>query len=227
MKTRIFWLDALKGMAISLVVLAHILWVQDASASSSLTDGFLTANRILASLGVPLFVMVSGALLFNKQFHNKADICVSYRRGLLPLILSAWIWIAAYCVFNVRPFSLKELLLCMMFIHKPEVHLWYVRVILICYLTVPFINMLRRKCGFIVWPLLFLLVGFTFCYNGWLILNSSMCPTSPTRSYFCYFVYMALGYWLSRTQVSWKGIVPMVLIVVSGGGNSLCLSDEE
>lgn len=220
MKTWIFWLDVVKFLAICLVVLAHVIWAVESSAYNGVSHEFLAIHRILGSLGVPLFMMVSGALLFGKKFESKGDIILFYKKGLLPLMIAAWIWIALYCILQLKPFSLKELILCMTFVHKPEVHLWYVRLILLYYLAIPFVNLLRSKCSVAFGALLILIAGFTFIYNGWLICQCDLCPTSSSRSYFCYLIYMAMGYWLSGASVT-RTRIPLVAIVAVLGGHVL------
>lgn len=218
MKSRIYWIDVVKAVAICMVILAHVLWaVENGGGGSGLASPFLTINRMVASLGVPLFMMVSGALLFGKKFESKGDVFLFYKKGLLPLIISAWIWIALYCILQLKPFSLKELLLCMTFVHKPEVHLWYVRLILLYYLTIPFVNLVRSKWKIVFGVLLILIASFTFIYNGWLIYQGDLCPTSSSRSYFCYLIYMAMGYWVSLVQITRTRVCLMMIGVVLGG----------
>ena len=144
---RIFWIDVVKFLAIFMIIHAHVLYIasQDAEDDVTCSMDFLYGNSIVASLGVPLFMMVSGALLFEKHFRTQSDIFTFYRNNLLPLFVTAEIWIAGYCLITQRPFSMQELLLCMALAHKPEVHLWYVRVIVMYYLAVPFLNILRLR----------------------------------------------------------------------------------
>lgn len=225
MKARIFWIDIVKFIAILFVILAHIVWIveQGIQVNSILSNDFLTINRIIATLGVPLFMLVSGSLLLGKDFKSKSDIFAFYKRGLLPLFITAEIWIAIYCLVTIRPFSFKEMLFCMAFAHKPEVHLWYVRLIVIYYLLIPFLNRLRSRQISIYISLLIVIAAFTFIYNGWLILKGDICPTHSNRSYFCYLIYMAIGHQLSRIKLS-KTIFAISFILVVVGGHILFLS---
>lgn len=219
MKSRIIWIDAVKFVAILMVLLAHMIWLfeQGMEKQADFSVAFLTINRIIASLGVPLFMMVSGTLLLGKKFETKNDVFVFYKRGLLPLFVTAEIWIVIYCCINIRPFSIKELLMCMFFAHKPEVHLWYVRLIILYYLMLPFLNQLRKKWkgGFV--GLVCIIVAFTFLYNGWLIFHGSPCPTSSSRSYFCYIVYMAVAYALSKNNIAKMCTWIFVVLGILGG----------
>lgn len=222
-RERVVWIDVVKCLAIVMVVLAHILWVTDSAPSQivSIEEGFLTANRIFASMGVPLFMMVSGVLLLDKKFDTIADIKNFYKRGLLPLFLTAEIWIVVYSIVNVSPFSLKELLLNMTFIHKPEVHLWYVRLIVAYYFLLPLLVGMRKRN----WLLAFFLVVvfvMTFAYNGWLIYEGDDCPTSSSRSYFCYVIYMVIGYTLAKIRMTKLRTVIAAFVSLVGGVFSVC-----
>ena len=225
MKARIFWIDIVKFVAILFVILAHIVWIveQEIHINGNLLNDFLTINRIIATLGVPLFMLVSGSLLLGKDFRSNSDIFAFYKRGLLPLFITAEIWIVIYCLVTIRPFSLKEMLLCMAFAHKPEVHIWYVRLIVIYYLLIPFLNRLRSKQISVYISLLIVIAAFTFIYNGWLILKGDICPTNSNRSYFCYLIYMAIGYKMSRIKLS-KTILAISYILAIVGGHILFLS---
>ena len=219
MKTRIFWIDIVKVLAILMVILAHVLWIyeQDGMLGEGMSSQFLTINRIIASLGVPLFMLVSGSLLLGKQFASKSDVLSFYRRGLLPLFLTAEIWIVVYCLLTLQPFSVKELLLCMAFCHKPEVHLWYVRLIVVYYLALPLLTLLRYRWKTVFILLLAVIFSFTFLYNGWMIYRGVACPTSSNRSYFCYMVYMAVGYGLSHVRLSRVMMLSFLLLAIMGG----------
>lgn len=161
MKKRIFWIDVVKVIAICMVIYAHVFWIiRDAKIDGTFAMEFFLKNSIVVSLGVPLFMMVSGTLLFDKSFTSKLDILAFYKRSLLPLVITAEIWIIAYSLVVQESFSLKELLLCMIFIHKPEVHLWYVRMIVMYYLAVPFLNILRQRYKYVFISLLLAVLAF-------------------------------------------------------------------
>lgn len=228
MKARIYWIDIVKFIAVLFVILAHLVWVaeQDAKINSDLSNEFLTVNRIIATLGVPLFMQVSGSLLLEKDFRTKSDIFAFYKRGLLPLFVTAEIWIVIYCLVTNRPFSFKEILLCMTFVHKPEVHLWYVRLIVIYYLLIPFLNCLRSKRFSFYISLLLVIAAFTFIYNGWLILKGDICPTNSNRSYFCYLIYLAIGYKISRIKLSKSILVISFILAIVGGACLIPFSYE-
>ena len=219
MKQRIYWIDVVKFVAVVFVILAHVVWATEQSNHDGceLPVNLMIINRVIASLGVPLFMMVSGTLLMKKSFETKADIMAFYRHGLLPLVVTAGIWIIAYCMIALRPFTFKELILNMALVRKPEVHLWYVRVIVVYYLLIPFLNRLRINSKWLFVVLLALVATFTFAYNAWLIYEGNLCPTTPNRSYFCYLIYMTAGFVLARQSLSPKKLYAAVFMLLIGG----------
>lgn len=219
MNGRVFWIDTVKFIAVQMVVLAHVIWIleQGDGRTEGLSDTFLTINRMVASLGVPLFMMVSGTLLLDKKFETMSDVLAFYRKGLLPLFVTAEIWVVVYSFLNIQPFSVKELLLCMTFVHKPEVHLWYVRMIVGYYLMLPLLSTLLHRWRAGIVCLICMVVAFTFLYNGWLILDGSNCPTCPGRSYFCYLVYMVIGYAVAKSSGTKMSVWTLAALAILGG----------
>lgn len=101
--------------------------------------------------------------------------------------------------------------------YKPEVHIWYVRLIVIYYFLAPFLNMLRVRSRYLFMALMAVIAMFTFVCNGWLVANGDVCPTSVSRSYFCYMVYMGVGYGLSRISFSiWRLGLSMTIVFIGG-----------
>ena len=53
---------------------------------------FKTVVYVFSRIGVPLFLMISGALLFNKEINNAEDIKKFYKHNLLSLLITSEIW---------------------------------------------------------------------------------------------------------------------------------------
>ena len=87
-----------------------------------------------------------------------------------------------------------------MLLNKPEIHLWYLRVIIICYLTAPVVVYLIRKNKKVLFSLLFLIFICTFCYNLYQILNFDSFPTTSMLSYSCYLIYFFGGFLINTSM---------------------------
>lgn len=142
-------LDLLRCIAIYLVIGLHCI-------SGILTDGTLFATRSwwaanlmsgLVRMGVPLFFMISGALLLSDP--RTLDVKNFYRRRMVKLLPPFLTWDVLYflskcVVFGVRPNPLnffKELVQ-----QGSEYHLWFVYQIIALYLFMPFLKRIVDHC---------------------------------------------------------------------------------
>ena len=144
---RIGWMDNARALAILCVVLTHsvesnyyyvLTGSLDACFSSWL---FQTVAYFIGRLGVPFFLMLSGALLLGKK-HEPMKF---YRRSLLPLLLTSEIWILVYSILSHVMFGdyldLEFLIRQMLMMERTSFnHVWYLYMILGVYLCVPFLS---------------------------------------------------------------------------------------
>lgn len=85
---RLIWADTVRVLAIYFVILVHSL---GASAKN-----ILSFSPAIASTCVPLFIMLSGALLLNK----KENYSIFYKKRFLRLLLPWVTWTIIYCVIK-------------------------------------------------------------------------------------------------------------------------------
>lgn len=157
---RKFYLDLLRVIAISAVVMIHV------SADYVINPDNLIAFTIgnifdsLSRLGVPLFLMISGALILdeNKEFNCK--------KKILSLLIPWFTWSFFYALgFKVvLPILRRESFSFLGFIAaflKGHFHLWYMWAIIGLYLITPILRKFVKKenkkivAYFIVLSLLF------------------------------------------------------------------------
>ena len=86
-KKRIFYLDQLRALAIMLVVLAHVFRnFSNEFAAGTWQWYFSTIWVDFAVIGVPLFLMISGCLLLNKDYDLGFFLKRRFSRILIPFI---------------------------------------------------------------------------------------------------------------------------------------------
>lgn len=99
--SRIFWLDVARCVAIISITLNHAVnrayhvFEGQSAEFFSIPLGstlFKTVVYVFSRIGVPLFLMISGALLFNKGINNAEDIKKFYKHNLLSLLITSEIW---------------------------------------------------------------------------------------------------------------------------------------
>ena len=190
-KIRIFYLDFIRALAITFVLLAHITRAFFQNASN-LKYKFLCAPFIdFGVLGVPLFLMISGALLLNKEYRLGNFIKRRYIRVIIPFLF--WNIIL---IFSKIKFAGKKITLSII-IHYHFYNLWFVWMILGVYLFIPIINSFIKE---------YKIKGAEYFILIWLVvmlLNTlGKYPLFRIElSYFAgYIGYFVLGYYLSNKK---------------------------
>lgn len=174
----IFWLHAVRVFAITCVVLLHV-----AAQTFFLGEPFGTYEWVaaeifnaLARVCVPLFFMVSGYLLINKQETALTFYSKRAKRIVLPLIFWSFIYLALiYFVESKHPSNTSMMsadymkrvidsgwmVLVFMLIFPVYYHLWFLYALIIQYLLMPLWQRLHNSVStktlwylMLVWSLL-------------------------------------------------------------------------
>ncbi len=141
------WLDAARVVSIIAVVLLHVA-ASVVTLAALGTPGWWSGNLYDAFVRwcVPVFVMVSGALLLDPR--KTEGVAEFYRKRAARVLLPLAFWSAVYILWNHRG-ALAELR-AMDVLHSvargwPHYHLWFLYMILCLYLFVPFLRTLVRN----------------------------------------------------------------------------------
>ena len=86
-------------------------------------------------------------------------------------------------------------------LNKPDIHLWYLRVVIIYYLFAPAISWLMKKKERSFYTILGVIFCVTFIYNLYLICKCDSFPTTSGLSYSCYLIYLYAGYVMNKHKV--------------------------
>lgn len=155
-KKRILWLDYARFFAICSVLLVHSCeYAYSLKSNQILELGlFLQIVRITAivvgRLGVPVFLMLSGYLLLDRDYSSADKIRLFYKRNLLPLVVSAEAWVLIYTalrlIYGKHDFVLSDLIKDLLFVKDNAFsHFWYMPMIIGLYLLIPFVSNAIRK----------------------------------------------------------------------------------
>ena len=165
MKQRVYYLDLLRGFAILMVILLHSIgtYLTPRLYGTASWLPFLSVNA-LTRTGVPLFLMISGALLLSSE--GTADMGRFYKKRITHLLLPLLFWNAAYFVYNsllgqsvFDPAAFLSKLLN----SGTKYHLWYMYTMIAIYLVAPFLKMLVDKCTLkqLTWLMILMTFGTT------------------------------------------------------------------
>ncbi|WP_409370109.1 acyltransferase [Lysinibacillus sp. 38-6] len=205
MQTRIQYMDSLRAIAILGVLLLHAatpyVVLYDKIADFDWQTGIV--YNALSRWCVPIFLMISGALLLGRKeeplgtfFKKRAN------KILLPFI--AWsIIYYAWATYMWNPgYSLKEFLI-MFFNNQIYYHLWYFYALIGIYLLAPVFNIFvnhasKQMIGYVV--VLWILFYGIFRYYSYIVSNE-FTLFFPLSEYIGFFL---LGYYLANFELSAK-----------------------
>lgn len=201
--TKIESLDNLRVLATFAVILVHV--------SHPLTEqihhqSWWIANLYdsLARFCVPVFLMISGTLLLNKQESIKPFLSKRFMRILIPFLFwnTVYLLVNQYFIYrNTGQYiHLNEIIKA--YLKGASFHFWYVYMILGLYLFIPFLT---------VWTTLNKQNQILYFLGIWLITITISCLPYKYQQYsteFPYFSgyvgYLLLGYWLSNQNIERK-----------------------
>lgn len=155
MKERIRWIDTLRCIAVFCVILCHVVdnvyffFEGDLSRYGFFSKIMIAVFWTIGRLGVPIFLMLTGYLLLDRDYDERE--CRSFwKNRWLILLICTELWFLIYEIFNVivqkRTFAIGSLIREMLFLEEPHVsHLWYMGMILGMYIFVPMVAVVLKK----------------------------------------------------------------------------------
>ena len=101
---RVAWIDALKGVAMLLVIVGHLIQTNYQSGIAN------PIFNIIYSFHMPLFFFISGMCLnFSRLPDNIEGLCVYAGKKAIQLIIPSILWAVAVPVFFCRGFNVPDL----------------------------------------------------------------------------------------------------------------------
>lgn len=156
-KRRIFYYDALKAIAIIGIIACHMSgsFLVKTDISSFNWYCLLSLNT-LRQFSIPIFVMISGALLINKDYSLANFIKKKFNRILVPYIFWAIILLLASLLLIrfgieanvINTYSLDYLINCLLGLSKGITkgrHFWFIWMILVVYIVLFLLNKILIK----------------------------------------------------------------------------------
>ena len=191
-KDRIFYLDELRAIAILMVLLAHTIQYFPVNMNY-LTSPTLLSYLAISRMGVPLFFMLSGALLLNKEYSISQFIKKRFSRVLIPAIF--WYIILFLSVAYVNSFNFDLMYLWIYDAPFP----WFVCAIIGIYLLMPIFNSFIKEHGtrgaeyfLFIWLIFVILTNFNLTQEYYVAL--------VFQNFGIYMGYVVLGYYLANKE---------------------------
>ena len=208
-KNRIFYLDQIRALAILLVILCHIVrefcLIRPAGSLGWIT---LAPLIDIGVIGVPLFLMISGALLLNRNYELGDFLKRRFSRVLTPFIF----WAILLPIFKIVTYPKDPSKYLTLFL---DGQYWFIWMLIGVYLFLPVINSFIKEYG---------MKGVEYFLAIWfvtIILNTfGLYPFHNLElSYFAGYVsYIVLGYYLSAKEFKikdnymiWIGLILLII----------------
>lgn len=145
MKERDYSLDFLRVISMILVIFIHMsnFYCRAFGDISDISYMGATIFNGLARISVPIFFMISGALLIKGEHDDK-----KYKKRILTYVLILLFWNLAYYFWNVfyikdTVFNIKDLVESLFIPTKR--HLWFMYAIIGIYIVLPFIQSMFKN----------------------------------------------------------------------------------
>ena len=158
MKEREYSFDVLRVIAMIMVIIIHVSNVYTRSFNFIDTNSYLVSLifNTISRVSVPIFFMISGALLLDRKFDFK-----KYKKRVLKILLLIVVWDILYLIWEYFFLGVTYDKLYNLFLEPYRAHLWFLYSIIILYVIQPLlkyildrINNITKIVLFILWILL-------------------------------------------------------------------------
>lgn len=225
-KRKIVYLDVLRAIACLAVVMIHVSGNYCYAEPGSLRFWIGNMCDGLSQFGVPLFVMISGALMLDKNYVFTKE---KWFGHIKKLVLFFVFWSSIYCLWfrvienlsNGEPLSIEEILSTFF---GGYYHLWFIPMMIGLYLILPLLRIWvneenRKQVEY------FLLLSFVFCSllpqcfellsfaHPYFQIIESAVNSLQLRYVAGYAAYFVLGWYLNT-----KDSLPVRKIIIAGVG---------
>ena len=209
-KERIFYYDVLRAFAIIAVIICHVNFFFGPVIYPTETIARMTFHDI-GRIGVPIFLMISGALLLNREYDLSDFLKRRFTRIIYPFIF----WFILMTITNIY-FKKNLLHIWRVFIGDPSI-MWYFWTLIGIYLFIPVINTFIKE---------YKLKGCEYFLVIWFITmifkTFNAYPILPffDLSYFAgYLGYPILGYYLANKEFGFSDkqmcILGLIMLLIS------------
>ncbi len=213
---QMLWTDNLKVVAIFVVIIAHV--------SSQFISGIESSHESHGSFGwwsgiiydrlsrwcVPVFIMISGFFLLNKQEDNNIFFKKRIQKILLPLIF--WtcffsLWFALQGLYSgMYILNIIKSIIISWAVGQPYYHLWFLFMLPFLYIITPFLrcllhNMQQKELLFFIVFCFFLATMSTLAQTFLPILKFTTGHIFFTNTFLSYVGYYFLGGYIQKFSI--------------------------
>ena len=230
MTTRIKYYDNLKFIAFIMVIVIHVgsRYLYDGNVSiGSATGTFINISYCLSRACVPIFFMVSGALIYKgKDINIKNFYKNKFFNIVIPFLVIATFTFLIDSRNDINFVSINDFIRSMLE-EKYTFHFWYIYSLIQILLLAPFLKMVVQKCSKKEFLTLIIVLFAGTCLvtsidDIFLLFRDSL-DMKLFPNIFCYIGYTYLGHYLASNEISKKNYnIFLILSLISMIYMGLC-----
>ena len=170
--------DILRVVAMVMVITIHVSNVYSRSFGIISNKSFFISLvfNTFSRVSVPIFLMISGALLLNREFNLK-----KYLKRLFKFIVLIIVWDIIYLVWEYLYLGVTYNNLYKLIFEPYRAHLWFLYTILILYAIQPILRKLLLKSNSIIKTILLIM---------WILFSTGSMISHTLAQYFTLFSYI-------------------------------------
>lgn len=170
--------DILRVIAMCMVVVIHVSNVYSRSFGIIGNKSFLVSLgfNTIARVSVPIFLMISGALLLDRSFNKN-----KYFKRIIKYIILITVWDIIYLLWEYFYLGITYDKLYMLLIEPYRAHLWFLYTIVTLYIIQPLLKIILEKSNKTIKVILLLI---------WFILSTLSLVNYTIASIFTIFSYI-------------------------------------
>ena len=188
-QNREYSFDILRAISMIMVIIIHVsnIYCRKYGFISSNSYVFSLIFNTISRVSVPIFFMISGALLLNRPFDKS-----KYIKRIIKFIILIVAWDIIYLIWEYLYLGITYNKLYMLLITPYRAHLWFLYTIIVLYLMQPILKYILDKANRLIKISLFILWSIlcTFSMYNYTI--------AQVFTIFCYIGYFVIGYYLYK-----------------------------
>lgn len=217
-KTREYSFDILRVVSMCMVVIIHVANVYSRSFGLIGNKSFVVSLffNTISRISVPIFLMISGALLLDREFNLK-----KYIKRLIKFILLIIVWDAIYLIWEYLYLGTTYDKLYKLLLNPYRAHLWFLYTIVVLYAIQPLLRLILNKSNNIVKGLLLIT---WFMLSTLSMINLTIAQLFTIFSYIGFFVLGKYLYDYVKSKDLRKYNIPLIITMIICYTISICLN---
>ena len=206
--------DILRVIAMCMVVVIHVSNVYSRSFGIISNKSFLVSLgfNTISRVSVPIFLMISGALLVDRSFNKN-----KYFKRIIKYLILIIVWDIIYLLWEYFYLGISYNRLYILLIEPYRAHLWFLYTILTLYIIQPLLKLILDKSSKTI-KILLLLIWFILSTLS--LVNYNIASIFTIFSYIGFFIIGKYLYdYIKKNNLKKYNLLFILLIIIN-----ICLS---